>query len=408
MDLCKKNKIPLNQKVLFENFVETYDYIWFWCARYDALFRCRKNEILAERIAIPLNKNNGEFSCTSYSKIFLYQNKIVCTPRMANEILVYDIQKQESRYIDIGVDAWSESALKYGKFYEAVVKEKYVYFIGCWSPFLLKFNMEEECVEEIINLYEKFPESQNKNNHYFLSCAFLGDILLIPACEHNMVFEVNVSQMKYCINKIEKVKKGFSSICINNDDVWLAPRWSQPIVCWDYKTKDVKCFNEYPENFNISSNLGLGYITKVKNTILLFPALANRTLLLHLKNGKMDFEKNLNDYYDTSLDGKEYIGQKYIFIENKNNIIYIFSRFNRELITYSLEKGIINKKSYVVSEVLYNNYMKNILENEIANHKYIIEGENTFEFFLKRELGYLSSNKNYKMIGLDIFEKLKK
>lgn len=382
------DKIPYERKNVFFNFVEYEDYIWFWDVIYNALYRCKKGESITQRMTPKIN-----FSIFSlYSKIFLYESKIICEPRMTDKILIYDTENKEIRYVCLEIIDGGDLSLREGIFWDGKVSGKYLYLIGLCSPYIVKFNMETEKTEIMINPYQKIKNDKDRKYFYWKAEIF-DNILFVPSYRDNFVFLINTDKMIYYKKYFGSIKKGgFSSLYVDREFVWLFHQLDKRIICWNYKTNDIKYYNQYPDEYDFS-NSKIGYIQEVNEKLYLFSLKKNKILILE-KNGEISYEEKINHYYDDFLNGKDYKGDTYCFVQKQNCCLYICVCVSRELLVYSFENEKIYSYSFYVPEADYKYFILENFKKEILD----FERGNSLNYFV----GYIINNyENKKNKGVD-------
>ena len=395
------DKIPYERKNVFFNFIEYEDYIWFWDVIYNALYCCKKGEKITQRITPKI-----DFSIFSlYSKVFLYHSKIICEPRMTDKVLIYDIEKKEIRYVCLEINDWKCSEWDEGIFWDGIVSGKYLYLIGLCSPYIIKFDMEAEKTERVIKPYQK-TKNYEQMKYYYWKAEISNDILFVPSYRDNLIFLIDIDKMTYFEKYFVTLKKGgFSSLYVSGESIWLFSQFDKRIICWNYETNAIKYYAQYPEKYDLSICPEIGFIHEIDEKLFLFSLQNNKILILDKKNEKLLFEKKINSYYDELLNGRDFNGTAYSFVQRQNRYLYIFLNYSREVLIFSADNENIYSQSFYVPEVDYKDFIFYFFQKETFS----IEKNNGLKYLLEFMLNRnnLNIEVNYsKFIGKGIFEEI--
>lgn len=367
------DNIEFNKKPLLNNFVEVDDKIWFWDIRHNGLYFCDKKNNYVEGIELECYKTYDLSKGTLYSKLCLYKKSIIAVPWMAEEILIINVGSYQERYIKLKDFEWDENALKRGKFWDVVCMDEFAYFIGYGSSCLLKFNLEEEVIEAVVDLYQDRIKVENKVCFKF--AGIMDKNLIIPACIDNIVFIVNADTLQFSIKCINPVEHGFSAIHIIDDQIWLSPRRVDPIVCWDIQKDSVTCYNEYPKNFELGDSTSMGSIERIGEKLYFFPLKASAILELDLSTGRMDVEKNLNAYIRKYVNDENQSVQKYCLTGNFNGTVYAYSRINNCFIWFDPISGEVGEWELQFTEKEYDKFQTRLVQSILRTNQLVNEGE---------------------------------
>ncbi len=123
------------------------------------------------------------------------------------------------------------------------------------------------------------------------------------------------------------------------------------------------------------------------------------------KNEKLLFEKKINSYYDELLNGRDFNGTAYSFVQRQNRYLYIFLNYSREVLIFSADNENIYSQSFYVPEVDYKDFIFYFFQKETFS----IEKNNGLKYLLEFMLNRnnLNIEVNYsKFIGKGIFEEI--
>ena len=336
----------MKRRLTYNNLVTDGNKVWLWDIYFNALFCCNKGESIAERLT-PFcnNKNNLGMQ---YSKILKYKKNIIAVPALADNILLYDTETRETRYIAFEADKISA---KYGKFWDVIGVGKFAFLIGYYSSCVLKFNMETGRVEKCVQLC-----SQENSGSVLFKFGFLEeDVILIPSCTDRVVYELNIYSMEYKKNVLDNSANGFNAICKAADDYWLLPRYDGPVVKWNRRKGTIQYYPVEVKDFDFSLSPGLGFLQYDGSCLWAFPLKANKIIKIDINLGYMEEEKDINSYFEY-LDMPGDI-QKYSYVKIQKDMLYVHTWVSRELICYNTSSGELAAYAYYISNRDYRKYI---------------------------------------------------
>ncbi len=301
-----------SDNLLYCNFVTYKGRRWFWSINFNALFSADMEWRLAKKI--------GKYAgCagSDYTNTVLYQGKLILLPGMARRIMIFDIESNVFRFIEL-VEMEGIEQTEKNLFYGYAIKDEILFMIGNQIPCLLKFNMKTEQIENAVNL---FPEEE-KREIYFRDAIIDQKQLVIPAFEDDLLFEVNTDTLHWTRRHMKHTESGFSSICKAGDSVWLLPREKDPVIQWRRQT-DIMTEHEMkragyqyiPMQINFHSGIYLD------NKIWIFPFFGSSVFSINLNTSEISGENAINRY----LDGIDLLHGQCIFraVQEEAGSIYL-------------------------------------------------------------------------------------
>lgn len=169
-----------------------------------------------------------------FSKIIHYKNKLIITPRRADNIYVYNINTKEVHEKTLCLGGKHQISL----FFSVCQVEQYIYILPFNSSLMIIFNMDTETYE-IVSLLGK------RKSKDLLICHEradrLGDNLYIPCQSEKCIFKYRIST-----KSIERIYPGnetisYSSIHFIDGKGWLIPfDVTNGIRIWNIETNDIE------------------------------------------------------------------------------------------------------------------------------------------------------------------------
>ena len=200
-----------NRCLAFYNFAEEQRKIWFWDVRFNALFQGTIDGGVAEPLWGNMNDETGMDSL--YSKVMKCGHKIIGIPMCTDNILIYDISTKEAKLISVAIQDWgNKHTLKRGRFWDGVVYGDYLFMIGFWSAKVLKFDIVNEKIVDVIDLYEELKIPFEERTLSFKNALAIDGKIWIPSYVKNYIFALDPNNMKYTKIEMKKKGNGFSDI----------------------------------------------------------------------------------------------------------------------------------------------------------------------------------------------------
>lgn len=309
------------RKIIYQNSVIVGSEQWFWSENYNALYkRDLKTEVL-ERVS-PYEK----YTNAAYTKLVFYNNKLIALPYAADKIMIYDISEDEFRYIVL--DEYNIGYENYEKFYGLIVKERWLFMIGCKTAHVLKFDMETESIIEMVDLYASLPEKTGGIG-YFREGIIIEDRIVLPSLYDNIIFILNTFDFRYSMIEINKKGTGFSTICKIKNQIWLFPFDEGEIIQWDESSQEITKYN-IDEIIDLRKN-SRNFLSawEVGNVLWIIPRLGNKVLSFNLVTREFSNQNAINTYFksinlETFGVAAEKIGKKILFLTERVDELILF------------------------------------------------------------------------------------
>lgn len=340
-----------DKSLVFHNFIEEDGKIWFWATNYNALFQCSITGGIATNVwGLGVCEDAAR---SLYSKIVKYDNKIIGIPMLADKILVYDTYTGDARLIPIPIQDWgSLYALERGRFWDGVVYDNYVFMTGFWSAKILKFDIVNEVVVDVIDPYKEMNIPVDNRYRSFKNAVLLNSRILIPAYTRNYVFILNPTDMQYEKLVIEKCGNGFSDIVYDGEDIWLSPIERGQFVQWNIQQNKIILHDDYPTDYHMEKH-AISCIEYCNGKIYVLPYRANKVISLKRTEGKviMQTEDAFNGYYEGLGTNNEII--KYLFVQNVGMRLYSYCTESKRVLAYDTKSEQLSELRFQISDEDY-------------------------------------------------------
>lgn len=334
--------------LIFNNFVEEHGKIWFWSTNFNALFHGSIDGGIAECVWV--SGYDKEVAAPLYSKIVKCGHKIIGIPMFTDNILVYDITTEKAKLIPIPAQEWGNMhTLERGRFWDGVVCGNYVFMIGFWSAKVLKFDVVNESIADVIDLYEALDIPFDRRFLSFKNALAIDSKIWIPSYVTNCIFVLN-NNMQYQKIVIEKRGNGFADIAYDGEDIWLLPRSRGQFVKWNLQENKMSLYDNYPVGFHMEEEANISCIEWCNGKVYVFPYKADRAFSIN-KTGDnigMHMENAFNHYYEGLPTHNEVM--KYLFAQGIGKQLYSFCPESKRVLSYDTENGILSEHKFLISE----------------------------------------------------------
>lgn len=347
-----------NRCLIFNNFAEEKGKIWFWAVNYNALFQGSIDGGIA--LSVWGIEDCEETTGSLYNKVVKCGNKIIGISALADNILVYDIFDEGARLIPIPTWDWGNAhTLERGRFWDGVVYGDYVFMIGFWSAKILKFDVANENIVDVIDLYEGLDIPFESRFLSFKNTLVVDNKILIPSYVKNYIFVLNPDNMQYEKIVIEKNGSGFSDIVYDGENIWLSPRERGQFVKWNMQKSIIYLYDDYPTEVHMEDQAnftGMGYCN---GKVYVFPYRADKVISIKKNedNVVMQAENVFNCYYE-GFEGvctnKEVM--KYLFVQSVEERLYSFCADSRRVLSYNTKNGLLSELKFLISDEDYLRY----------------------------------------------------
>lgn len=335
------------KKMVYQNSVTAGGRQWFWCENFNALFQRDLDVGILQKTGSFWESGHGGHA--AYSKLAVYQNKLIGLPCDAEQIMIYDMERKAFRYVPIGIPEM-EGKQASEKFFGAVVQDRWLFMIGCKTGHILKFDMEREQTAGYVDLQAQCTPKPDGMG--YLREGILWDHqILVPALYENCVFEIDVDTLRYTRKEFVKEGEGFSTLCAAENEIWLFPFDEGRILQWNKgKNRTTEYTVDHLMKF-VKGNRNFLSAGQVGDQLWIFPRLGSRVLSFDMTTGQFSDKNAVNTYLDqtqTALKGiaVEQVGQGFLFL----------TEGCEELLWFEPEKEQVTPVCNEISEAAYRAY----------------------------------------------------
>lgn len=326
----------MSRRLKFQNFIEDGENkIIFYCEEYKSLFRSDRCGGTAELLyKIPIEGNS------LYGKIYRYKDKVLCVPQCAADILIYNLNTKEEKFVRIEMDTWgNRHAEERGRFLSGILYGKYLFLIGYWSTWVLRLDIELEKITGCVNLSEALSIPVCNRTVCFKNAVLYHGKIMMPAYGANLIFMIDPESMEYWKKEIPDNKGGFSDIAVTSQGIFLSPKLEGKFLRLDDSMNIVKAIEDLPMDFKWGENANFTGLIEWKDSLYAVPYKASHIIEI-TQNGKQNkaiIEKEINRYF--ALLGTEREIMKYEFVQISNDELFIYCNESREVIVKRNREG---------------------------------------------------------------------
>lgn len=375
--------IKNGQKIKFTDIVIDDDCRWGWDFVCDALYRWDNYSRKMSRVG----NFNGKINQISYYRLLSYNNKLIGVPCLSDEIMIYDKEKDEFRYVEVGISELHSEVYKSNKFMEGIIEGSYVYFSG-YSSYVLKMNLDTEKIEGYVDLYENIPGVSK-------TICTQGAILLqgkmyILSCDYNYIFEVEPETLTYTKIEIPDITGGFYAGCRVGSDIWIVLQEKSEIIKWTPKQQKVEKKEICLKNYTFLKYSKVGLIIHWDDMLWIVNLNPKQLIGMSLKTGEWKYQKSYCRYLEGE-DSKTIWEKRPLMIKQYGNSVICLMSPDLEFVCFDLENDTIKKDEYLISGQELEERRQNMeLKIHIREHRILTEKVKRLEDFL----GILKEN-NY-------------
>lgn len=352
------------KELLYLNCVSKDGKQWFWSYNFNALF---ERSLISEEIRMIILGENKEES--DYSKVVIYQNKLILIPHSAENILIYDIEKKETRYIQIEMKEMMGEDIQANKCLGYVSEDRWLFLTGGKTAHVLKFDMDEERMVGWVDLLANVSHSVSEIG-YLRDGIVLENKIVIPAWFDNIVFEVDIEDLSVMMKRVEKKGCGFSTIYYEGDEVWLFPFEDEEIIIYNMKEKSrVSCNIAELMGGECKGRMFLD-IHRIGTKLWIIPRIGGKVLSYDLLSRKFSNINAINDYFvEHDL---EMIG---ISSASDGEKIFFLAEYCEGLLVFDAKSKVVDLKNNSIGAL---DFMKVLRRKE----RVLVEEENSLSVYL--------------------------
>ena len=340
-DICQMN--DESKSLSFNNLYDDGEALWFTANDFNALFKMDKQTWKTEFVgSFPGERIEGK---RLYGQITAYMGKLYFPPAFADEIAEYDIASNAYKKIKLfepGEEA--KQRISGPKFLESIQYKKWIFFVGCTYPTILRFDTETGLMDtfsEWLVPYEKL--AADFDGYYFKSACVVGSNMAIAALNANAVVSFDMETCKSKVYEVGSKEYRYTGICFDGEDYWLSPRFGGPIVRWNPETI-YKEYGDFPDGFDKDCS-GFWNIRYCSDFVWLFPSRANMALKINIRDESIliaeEFQPECREYGFAAC---------YIFSKTIDGVILAHTGKSNRLIEYDCVANRRREEPILISE----------------------------------------------------------
>lgn len=357
-----------DKRLFLHSMVECGGAFWFWELNKNAFFKMN-DKYEADIVNLQCYQNKKS-SVSLYGKLGKYKHKIMGNPLSADSLLIYDCDKEEDRYISIPQNAFRDKFSWKGKCWDIVIDDLYAYCIGYWSNKIIKVDLEEEIIIDILEI--NTCKARDIDDIYFKQAILYEDKLIVPSCIRNEVYIVDRNSMTYEIRIFNGTNDGFASCIADGNTIWMAPRRTGRIVRWNLNTEEID-YLEYP-NECYTNRPSYGFMNSYDGYIYVFPLHAPFVLRINPQTNEIEIDRELSEICQN--DG---VIQKTGFVVQEGDNLKIHRWVDSSIVIYDMKecKRQINKIMYT------RKCMVSLMQEELNRSGFLSEYDFSLQLFLQ-------------------------
>lgn len=252
---------------------------WLINAKDNGIYKVNMDSLEAELVDIIPWEADKKEHLEVYGEVVLYKAKLFFIPISASKICLFDIKKNELRYIDYGN---KQKTFKGQIFGGSVQRGRILYLIPCAFDYVVCVDMENEQARYV---GESLPE---RNLVYAFGGIFEDmENIYFTSINSNHIFQYNLETEEYKTYICEELKSGGSGMIGDANGVWIIPVKADKILFWDRNDKVVKKYTEFPEGYE-SGEWSFSKVSQISDYIVLFPREANMCIFVNKADGHME------------------------------------------------------------------------------------------------------------------------
>lgn len=202
---------------------------WFITHKNRCLYRMNIEEGTV-KIETALGRADGSFQ---FSDITYYKDKLIITPRKADEIYVYNLKTKQKN--EIRIDFQKEFIGS--KFNSTIQRDNYLYLIPYNYNSIVIFNLETENYEIV-----SISENDHDNQQYFCweKAVMVNEYIYIPYKSQKSIIKFDIRTNSYEKILPDNQEIACTGIQLIDNKMWLIPCDAEDgINIWDHHTDEI-------------------------------------------------------------------------------------------------------------------------------------------------------------------------
>lgn len=229
---------------------------------------------------------------TCYYGIKKIQNKIVLIPYNAEDIYIYDIDKQQA--IKIVLLFSQDGGMRFN---EAIEYKNKLFLIPGSYPAIVSIDMQSQEVCEFKEPIKPFV--LNSKDVSLFSWAYLKkeQYLYLASSVDSKILIFNMENNKFVVKRIGNYPYGYGHMVYDGEYFWLSAYKANYIVRWDEASEDTEEYT-YPMEQGKSVDEIWSLLLDRKDEIVICPGFSTNMIFFNKKTGECRYHKPLVDVFN--------------------------------------------------------------------------------------------------------------
>lgn len=346
------------KKLSYELYVEENDVTWFMAYDHNGLYKKSRDKEIELVCVVPWE---SEYDIRLYSSMIKIENKIFLIPFKAKSIAVYNVDTNEISEVVIKKNSEFACGLNgndSAKFWSVVEKhDELILFPHNYSSIvtLNTKTLEVTYDERIVSFLDGI---KNSGEPYITDVFKKEDFYYCSVGCANVIIRFEKYKLDFDILELNIQNYGSNGIYVDDEYIWIAPRYTNPIISYEFKTKKTNKYDKFPKGFKCGY-VPFHTIYRFKNKLIFLPALADMAISLDLSTYEISNEKSISDIITKNREESaiatdmtmaySYDCPQISFVSCKDNVFY----------TIDLQNGDIKSCEHIIND-------KHICENNIT------------------------------------------
>ncbi len=274
-------------------FIDVYDdgiYLWFSSWTFNGLFRINKETWATEHMGIFPNEPADGMAL--YRSISNVNGKLYFPPLCASEMAIYDLKKKSFSKIDLKMDC---------DFVGSIQCDQYLYFIPENGESILRYNTIAETAEQISEWVQPLKRLWKHSTAIgFGNSTKINNLIVMPALGAPAVVILDMLTSKTEVVSVGRKSGGYSGVCYDGENCWLAPRDIDGIVKLNLITKQFREFENPFQNFEQNEDFYYASSLYLNGFVWLFPYFGKSAIKIDVNTEVISVAKEFQEESDLS------------------------------------------------------------------------------------------------------------
>ncbi|NLX64570.1 MAG: hypothetical protein GX022_07350 [Clostridiaceae bacterium] len=363
------DSVNSNIELIGENLYLEKDSIWFTHYKYNGLFQFDRQSYRLKHVeTIPGENPTGK---RLYGSITGCGDKIFLAPTSANAIVIYSSRTKEFSKVELKPpgEFYGNKYSSTWKFYQSFKLGRFVYFIPCTYPAIVRYDTENGEIKYYTDWVEPLEKRLGSSGkvYFYRGATINKNTIIMAARDTNAVVFFDIINEKSCIYDVGEKNRGYSGICCDEKgNLYLTPWGNDCIVKWNPISGYYKEIKEFPEGFVPGEYPFLNCIY-ANDHVWLIPQQANMALKIYTEDDTVSVAKELQPECQIVSNKSNYL-----HVKAEDNIIYAFTGKSGHFIECDLISNTRTERALSISKddkELYQKVCYGIISDNGAHFK---------------------------------------